>query len=266
MNFRFTLPDLRACRHTQMGALMSINISAKTDYSFLFSGMSSASGGSSLGNLNFLSDYASIKNGSYGKLMKAYFSQNTSKEVSSLANKTVDKRTNSTSVDTTKKLAKMQSTTDELKESADALLATGSKSVFKDGAVTEDAYKAVSAFVNDYNAVLSASDEVSSSSILTRTASLVKATESNEGLLAKVGITIGEDNSLSIDKDTFMKADVSTVKSLFNGSGSYAYRVSAQASLINFAADNEAAKANTYNFNGSYSNNYTQGSIFNSFF
>ena len=40
-----------------------------SDYSYLFQGLS----GGSLGNLNFLSDYAGIKNGSYGKLMKAYY-------------------------------------------------------------------------------------------------------------------------------------------------------------------------------------------------
>lgn len=49
----------------------NINMHLKNDYSFLFSGMSTSSGGS-LGNLNFLSDYQSIKNGSYGKLLKAY--------------------------------------------------------------------------------------------------------------------------------------------------------------------------------------------------
>ncbi len=48
---------------------MSINVNAKNDYSFLFSGMSGSSGA----NLNFLSDYASIKNGSYGKLLKSYY-------------------------------------------------------------------------------------------------------------------------------------------------------------------------------------------------
>ncbi len=42
-----------------------------SDYSYLFQGMTSSGG--SLGNLNFLSDYASIKNGSYSRLMKAYY-------------------------------------------------------------------------------------------------------------------------------------------------------------------------------------------------
>ena len=47
---------------------MSINIQAKTNYSFLFSGLSSSASNALSGN--WLADYASIKNGSYGKLMK----------------------------------------------------------------------------------------------------------------------------------------------------------------------------------------------------
>ena len=48
---------------------VKINVDSSQDYSYLFQSLSS--GG--MGNLNFLSDYSSIKNGSYGKLMKAYY-------------------------------------------------------------------------------------------------------------------------------------------------------------------------------------------------
>ena len=245
---------------------MSINITAKTNYSFLFDNSNTGTTGS-MGNLNFLSDYASIKNGSYGKLMKAYFNmKDGNKDKTASVGGKKENQIASTSADTTKALAKMQSSTDSLKESADALLKTGKDSVFKGDTVTDEAYKAVSAFVTDYNSVLSASDNISSTSILSRTANMVQATANKESALAKIGITVGKDNSLSIDKDTFMKADVADVKNLFNSHNSYAYRVSAQSSLINFAADNEAAKANTYDFTGAYSNNYSAGSIFNSFF
>lgn len=241
---------------------MSINIQSKNDYSFLFQSLSSSKSGSAA-NLNFLSDYASIKNGSYAKLMKAYYGKDKTDEVSSLAER---KKTSSENTDTAKTLAKVQSTTDDLKESADALLETGSKSVFKEDAVSEKSYEAVSSFIKDYNAVLSATDDVNSTSILNRTLSMTKITASNEDLLAKAGITISKDNTLSLDKETFMNADAATVKSIFQGTGSYAYRISAQSSLINFAADNEAAKADTYTSTGAYGNNFNTGSIFNSFF
>ena len=50
---------------------IGINVGKNQDYSYLFQSLSSGSGG--MGNLNFLSDYASIKNGSYAKLMKTYY-------------------------------------------------------------------------------------------------------------------------------------------------------------------------------------------------
>lgn len=255
---------------------MSINIKAKNDCSFLFSSLGSS--GSGVSNLNFLSDYASIKNGSYRKLMKAYYAKdNPSKEVSSLA-----KKNTSTSSDSTKTLADIQSTTDSLKESADALLVKGNKSLFnekditvknQDGTTTTTTgydtnaiYKAVSNFVDDYNSVIKASKESSSASIVNRTSSLVNATFTNKNMLSRIGITIKDDNTLSLDEDTFKSADMNTVKNLFNGNSSYGYRVSAQASMINYSADAEASKANTYNWKGSYANNYSSGNIFNSFF
>ena len=244
---------------------MSINIQAKNDYSFLFGGLGSSSG-SSASNLNFLSDYTAIKNGSYGKLMKAYYSPEPRKEISSLAQNKKTSTNTSTAADDTKTLAEVQSTTDSLKESADALLAKNKNSLFKDGEVNDALYSAVSKFVDGYNSVLKASNDVNSSSILNRTQGLTSATSANKSMLEKIGITINKDNSLSLDKDTFMKADFNTVKNVFNGNGSYGYRVSAQASFINFAADNEAAKANTYTNNGTYGNAYNSGNIFNSFF
>ena len=168
-----------------------------------------------------------------------------------------DKVTKDTSEDT-KKLAEVQSTTDKLKDSADALLATGSQGVFKEDKMTDEDYKAVESFVKDYNSVVSAAGKTDSS--------MVYASATNSKLLAKVGITITEDNTLSIDKDSFMKADVSTAKSLFQGNGSYGYRVSAQASMINFAADSEAGKAGTYTANGRYGNNYNTGNLLNLYF
>ncbi len=243
---------------------MAINIQSKTDYSLLFNslGTTRSGGGSSLGNLNFLSDYASIKNGSYGKLMKAYYGEaGKSKEVSSIA----DKKSASTSKDTAETLAKMQSATDELKESADALLESGNKSVFK-GEDAEKIYTAVKSFVDDYNSVLDASAVTNSTGILNRVKNMVVTTSSYEKALNEIGITIGKDSSLAIDKDQFMAADMENVKVLFNKNGSFGYATSAQSSLINYAADNEASRANTYNISGSYTNNYSSGSIFDSIF
>ena len=239
---------------------MGISIQAKTDYSYLFSGLSTSSTGSA-SNLNFLSDYAAIKNGSYGKLMKAYYAESGSSDaVKKLAN-----ASNSVSKDDTETLTKVKSSTDDLKESADKLLAKGTKSVWAEDDM-EKVYSAVDELIKDYNSVLDTMDKTNSTSILSRAKNMVNNTKVNEKLLAKVGITINENNSLSIDKKTFLEADATTVKNLFSGNGSFAYRLSASASLMNYAAEKEADKAATYTVTGAYSNTYSAGSVFDSLF
>ncbi len=259
---------------------ISINVNAKQDYSYLFQSLSSGSGsGSSLGNLNFLSDYAAIKNGSYAKLMKAYYAKDSgsSTAASSSGTTTNNKKSISTASDTAEVLSDVEKAADSLKESADDLITVGSKSVFaKKNVTTKDEqgfetttkeydvdaiYQAVSAFTNDYNNLLSKTGSSNSSSIQTRESSLINLTKSNENLLSKVGITINKDNTLSIDEETFKNSDMNSVKTLFNGTGSYSYNVSAQASMIDYAASRETTKANTYTGLGTYSNSYSSGSI-----
>lgn len=257
---------------------MAINIQSKTDYSYLFSSLGSSSSTSGSTNLNFLSDYAAIKNGSYGKLMKAYFSSDVSDEVSSL----VKSSSKSISSEEKKALTRVQSASDALKESADALLETGKESLFTKKEVTstdesgvesttkeydvEAIYKAVKGFVDDYNDVINAVDDAGNEKVTNRAVSLANITGSNEDLLNDIGITINDDCTLSLDEKAFKNADMATAKTLFNGTGSYAYRVSAQASLIDFAADSEATKANTYTASGTVDSTGSVGNLFSSYF
>lgn len=271
--------------HTEIKGVMimgiSINVSMKQDYSYLFQSLSSSSSSSGLGNLSFLSDYAAIKNGSYGKLMKAYYAEMGSASKSSSKTSTDDKSI-STASDSAKTLANIEKAAEEMKESADELLTIGNDSVFKKISVTtkdeqgfdnttkeydvDKIYKSVSAFVEDYNNLLDVAGDANTQSVLNKTLSLINMTEANETLLSKVGITIGEDNTLSIDEEAFKAADMNTVKSLFNGNSSYAYRVSAQSSLIDYAATRESSKANTYTGTGTYSNSYSTGNLIDALF
>jgi hypothetical protein len=262
---------------------MSINIQAKNDYSYLFSSLSTSSSSSSSGLSSFLSDYASIKNGSYGKLMKAYYTENASDEVKSVASGSTSSTSTASSTSSlskaeTKAYTEVQSTTDDLKESADTLLATGTKSLFnkKDITTTDEngvestekgydtsaIYSAVSSFVKDYNSVINASASVDNTSISNRVTNMENTTSINSKSLKELGITINDDKTLSIDKDTFMAADMDKAKSLFNGAGSYAYSVSASASMINYNADYALTKADTYTTSGSYSSAFSAGNLY----
>ena len=93
-------------------------------------------------------------------------------------------------------------------------------------------------------------------------------TAANEDMLAKVGITIGEDNRLSVDEKAFKEADMSSVKTMFHGVTSYAYDVQTKASFINMYAKEDAAKTSgIYAQNALYNNSYaSSGYMFNDLF
>lgn len=252
-----------------------INVNARQNYSYLFQSMTT-SRGNSLGNLNFLSDYASIKNGSYGKLMKAYYAKDAADKVASTGKDTETKKKSiSTAADSAKTLSEIEKAADAMKESADSLLVKGSKSVFRKknekATVSEEydtdaIYKAVSGFVTDYNDLLSKTSAASSKNLQSKADTLAAVTSANAKLLSRVGITVNSDRSLSLDEEAFKKSDMGTVKNLFGTTGAYGYKVSAQASMIDYTAAKESTKSNTYTANGTYSNVYSAGNILNSFF
>ena len=252
-----------------------INVNARQDYSYLFQSMTT-SRGNSLGNLNFLSDYASIKNGSYGKLMKAYYAKDAADKVASTGKDTETKKNSiSTAADSAKTLSEIEKAADAMKESADSLLVKGSKSVFRKknekATVSEEydtdaIYKAVSGFVTDYNDLLSKTSAASSKNLQSKADTLAAVTSANAKLLSRVGITVNSDSSLSLDEEVFKKSDMGMVKNLFGTTGAYGYKVSAQASMIDYTAAKESTRSNTYTANGTYSNVYSAGNILNSFF
>lgn len=240
---------------------MSINIGMRQDTSYLFAGLNKTATGSTSG-MNWLGDYASIKNGSYGKLMKAYYSETgKNSAVNSIANKTMAK-TNSELKSEKSDLTKVDSSADSLKSSADALLKKGTGSVFEKD--DKDAvYDAVSSFVKDYNETVKAAGNVSDKSVAGRLSSLTGNTGVYAKQLSAIGITIAEDKTLSIDKEAFQKADMSKVQSLFQGNGSFGYQTSAQAGLMAYSAENAVSSLGTYSATGSA--NYSTGNLFNYF-
>ena len=250
---------------------MNFNYNINTLFSSLNS--SSSSGMSSL-----LSDYSAIRNGSYGKLLRAYYNNTDNDSVKSVYNQATGKSSTSTAADSSATIKELQSTTDDLTASGKELYTTGSKSVFTKKDVTDEKenttkeydtdeiYKKVKSFVDDYNAVLKATEKSSDSKIANSMTSMVNYTKMEANMLGKVGITIGSDSSLSIDEDIFKRSDMSVAKSLFNGTGSYAYTIATKSAMANSYADMEARQANTYNRYGSYGSAYTQGSLYNSYF
>ena len=256
----------------------------------LFSNSSSNTSFSSLAGL--MQDYASIQSGAYKKLLQKHYSNMSSSNTSSSSSKkstsyTIERRMSdknspkseytSTTTETTKALKDIRTTANDLKNSATTLSKTGS-SVFtptsikaEDGNIvreydTDKIYSAVKNFVDNYNSLLDSTKDSTVSSITSTVTAMKNSTKANESALSDMGISIGKDGKLSIDEDTFKESNMENVKSLFNGANSYAAQTATRATSINTTAQIEQSKANTYTNSGSYSYNYTNGNLYNSYF
>lgn len=256
--------------------MRGISMYDSSSVSTLFSSLgSSKSTGSGLFGIN-LSEYASIRSGSYGKLMRSYFSMDSTKGTSKSDDSTKNTiedlaTTTSTSKDSTKTLAAIESDAKELTDSAKALYTRRNNKVFtKDSGGSYDTdkiYKAVKRFADDYNSMLDTAGKSSTNRISHSVSSMKNETSYNEKPLKEIGITVDEKTGkLSVDETTFKSADTEKIKNLFNGTGSYAYSVATKAAMTESYAKSEAAKSNTYTKNGTYNYNYNSGNIFTDMF
>lgn len=226
-----------------------------------------------------LSTYASIKNGSYKKLLRQYYSQN-SKGTSSSSSNTSRTDWNSTKNDKTvsENKSNAMSVRDDAEQLSKTVTKLGKSSLWEkkevkseDGKVTEEydkdaIYKAVSEFVKDYNSLIDSSGDSADSKVLRTASSMVNYTKANSDMLDRIGISIGKDNKLSIDETAFKDADMASVKSAFQGAGSYGRSVASSATMMYGSAISQLAKLSTtslYGSNGSYS--YITGSTYNRF-
>lgn len=252
--------------------MRGISMYDSSSVSTLFSSLgSSKSTGSGLFGIN-LSEYASIRSGSYGKLMRSYFSMDSTKGTSKSDDSTKNTiedlaTTTSTSKDSTKTLAAIESDAKELTDSAKALYTRSNNKVFtKDSGGSYDTdkiYKAVKRFADDYNSLMDTAGKSSTNLIFRSAGSIKNETSYNEKALKEIGITVDEKTGrLSVDETTFKSADTEKIKNLFNGTGSYAYSVATKAAMTESYAKSEAAKSNTYTKNGTYNYNYNSGNIF----
>ena len=219
-----------------------------------------------------LGTYSSIRNGSYRKLLNAYYAKTGSDETGSTS------KTDKTETPASKQknnAATVRDAAQTLNDSVDALnkrsLWEKKRVTGEDGSTTEEydkdaIYEAVSSFVEDYNALVDSTGSSSDHTVLRTAANMVNYTRANKEVLAEMGITIGKNNKLEINETTFKNSDMAGVKSAFYGAGSYAKRVAGSASMVYGAAVSQLAKLSTtslYSNNGKFS--YMTGSTFNRF-
>lgn len=225
-----------------------------------------------------LSEYSSIQSGAYRKLVKSYYKMQNQTDKTSTTDKTskTDKTNmNSASLSAGKvALSAVKAESTELVNSAAVLTDTGKDSLFAnaDKYDKDAAYKAAGTFVSDYNATVDALKSVSDISVQSAGSSMQRMTTIMSKGLSKVGIMVGTDGKLSLDEKAFKNADMSDVKSMLNGNGSYAGIVSATASRVASQAANQINRSNgslygsQYGSQGYYYNSYNSGLLYNGYF
>lgn len=222
------------------------------------------------------STLSSIRNGSYNKLLKAYYAKVDTSSSSKTGSTTSTQK--ETSQDTAAQKLNGAAVRDEAADVVDSASALKKSALWEKKSVKDDEgntkqeydkdaiYKAVSQFVSDYNTLVESTGKSSDKSVLRTASSMVGYTKANKNLLQDIGITIGSDNKLSINEKKFKDSNMTIAKSAFAGSGSYGQTVSKNASSIYASAVAQIAKldsATTYSNTGRYS--YMTGATYNQY-
>ncbi|WP_026498073.1 flagellar filament capping protein FliD [Butyrivibrio sp. WCD2001] len=263
---------------------MGINVNM--DYSTLFSSMSGSSSSTNFmsGLSSMLSDYSSIQNGSYGKLVSAYYKKIDSEKADS-ADKTEKESTRQTTETEKSKAAEkkqysaISSNAKDVASKLDTLSKTGDNSVFektwqtvKDEDGTESKVydydmskisSAVSNFISSYNKLIDSTGDISDVTTDTRASYLGKITNSYKSELSSIGISIKDDGKLSLDKDKLKAAGAEATQNIFTQKAGFGYKVSQAATSLETSASRAASSSSTYSKTGTMNSDLS--SILDSF-
>ncbi|MBR4574332.1 MAG: hypothetical protein IKO16_05440 [Lachnospiraceae bacterium] len=191
-------------------------------------------------SFNF-TDYAAIKNGSYGKLVKSYYG-GTAKSIDeqklSAAKASSKTKAKKTEDDTDKAgVTALKKNADELRTSAQSL---AKDDLWKKTEGKEDTAKiadTVKDFAANYNKVLDKASKVSSREVSRDVQFMTQMTGTFSKVLGKIGVNVEADGKLSVNEDALKKADMNTARTLFTGNGSYGSQIADKAAGIYRDAD-----------------------------
>ncbi len=229
--------------------------------------------GTNNGLAGMVGDYNAIKSGSYGKLLKAYYSQNdsdskTQSTASSRSNSVeniIAERKNPTKSKETKAAdTATTSSSGDLKGSIDAIISddTYATTTSSDGSTSynvDGIRSAAEDFIKNYNSTISAAKGSSISGVTSNLSALMTKTANNSGSLSSIGITVGSDGKLSMDKTAFNSSDMSRVQDVLTKYGS---SISQNASLLNFYSASGSTATSSYSATGAYSSSSLISNMF----
>ena len=196
-----------------------------SDMSLFYSSMSSV--------LNQWSDFRVSRN-----LYKSYFDMQKT-NAKSAAEEAASKITEKSDSSKTSSTAYSASKNDKLKTYADNVsssvknLETAFKADTKTGETDMDkAYDAAKSFVDSFNELYSSTRGSGNSTVSNKSEFISKMTSAYSNKLSDVGISVGSDGKLSIDKDAFKSASSDDLDKIFGKKDSFASFMSTQADAV----------------------------------
>ena len=177
-----------------------LNQYTTTDYSTLFNSLPKTDDSSGGGLFGLASEFQSIRSGSYGKLLSSYY----------------------------KKLATDGQEEAVEKENKNRQLVAGNSSSLKSAAsklsdidfnkaTEEESLGAIKDFISSYNSVVDTADDVESKGVLRNAVWMTNMVKKSAGLLGDLGISIGDNNQLTLDETKWKEASATMKSALFHG-------------------------------------------------
>ena len=250
-----------------MSSMFNVNSYAGNTMNSIFRslGTNNSSGVSGL-----LGDYYSIQNGSYLKMAKKYYAKKASADSSSKTDSTTtvdkDKLDAINKLSGTSTSASGSKKTETMKLADKAVNSVGDMLDSKMYEYDREAIlKGLKNFVSDYNSVVRSTAKSDNSSTVAAAEKMTNQTAIYGSALEKIGVTIGKDNTLTLDEDAFTKADITDVKSLFTGSVSFGKNTQMKLLQI-YSADATGQSGFNSLYSSQATNNYSIGNMFDSLF
>lgn len=204
---------------------------------------------------SLFSERASIKNGTYKRLLNSYFSSVGGDSDSTTARRknrgsdiidqllrekmypTVSKETKEANSELTTGLGNLQS-------SVSALQKDSTYEDTENGSTAADkVVSAMKSYVNSYNDVVTASKSSTLSNKTAYVANMMSATSKYAKDLSEIGVTLKQDGTLQLDETKLKSADISKVQKLFSSDNIQSYG-STIASRVKFAGGGSSSSTN----------------------
>lgn len=235
----------------------------------IFSSLNNSSGSKKNSNSNndafsnfatLATNFNAMKSAAYARTVKNYYKNlktpNSSDASSSTSSTETDKKLQSaTLIDFKDSLKSIEKSENSIKLNINSAITNKNLNLIEKGNDNDKSYmndlvNSISDFANNYNSMIEKTSNVESSSVLSNVLSITKMTRYNATSLSEIGISLGNDNKLTVNKEQLKNADLDKINSLFGQNGSFGdYTANRVSSLNSLCVSQIKSELNSERYN-----------------